>query len=153
MEQNRELLNAISSYCNQHNFQKTLKSLNEATGTTAKNYNDQEHSVLNIFEKYFTNEHEEEGLSFTFNLQNKRSQLRNRLLEQSVQTVVNKKAKVGRVKERKNEVPDSFLLLLDELGLDRKKAKLLYENKDQWRYEKSDRLIYCTEHGIFLLNK
>ena len=151
--ENTKLNSAISFYCKENSLQKTFKALTLAGNEIDHHEKRGDLSVAKLFEKYFAKEHEGEGLSFTFNLQNNRSQLRKRLLEQSVQTVVNKKAKVERVKERKNDVPSSFLSLLDELGLDRKKATLLYENKDQWRYEKSDRLIYCTELGKFLSKK
>ena len=141
--ENTKLNFAISSYCKKNNLQKTFKALN----LTAKTG---DLCVADIFEKYYANA-QGEGLSFTFNLKNERSQLRKRLLDPSVQTVVNKKEKVGRVKDKKNdEVPGSFFQLLDELGLDRKKAKLLYENKDQWAFVISDRLIYCTEPGTLL---
>ena len=54
------------------------------------------------------------------------------------------------------DIPESFLLLMDELCLDRKDALKFYENPDQWAYVKSDRKIYCTKKGnrnnVFNLN-
>ena len=146
--ENTKLNFAISSYCKKNNLQKTFKALNLITNEI-DNQKKGDLSIVEMFEKYFAKKHEGEELSFTFNLQNKQSQLRKRLLDQSVQTVVKKKVRVRRAKDRKQDIPDNFLLLLDELGLDRKKAKLLYENKDQWAFIKSDRLIYCTERGTF----
>ena len=149
--ENTKLNLAISSYCKENNLQKTFKALNLKADDIDNHKKATDGSVAKMFEKYFAKERGGKGLSFTFNLQRNRSQLRKRLLDQPIQ-LGNKKVKVERVKDRKNDIPDNFLLLLDELGLDRKKAKLLYENKDQWAFVKSDRLIYCTERGSVFSN-
>jgi len=49
--------------------------------------------------------------------------------------------------EKVDKIPEGFLTLLDELALDRKDAEVLYKNKDQWKFVKSDRKIFCTEQG------
>ena len=141
-----DLLYAISRYLKDEKFQITLKALHRQTDKSTNNKKAKEQTVMEMFETHFV-KHERKKLTFTYNSQNKRSQLRKRLLDQSDHTV-NRKVKVRRGKERKNDIPDSFLLLLDQLGLDRKKAKLLYENKDQWSYVKSDMQLYCVEIGI-----
>jgi hypothetical protein len=53
----------------------------------------------------------------------------------------------GKDVEEEDKIPEGFLALLDELALDRKDAEVLYKNKDQWKFVKSDRKIFCTEHG------
>ena len=137
------LLDAVGLYCKTQNFQKTLTALYRATDNNKKSAD-----LSEIFEKYFNKQNGRQGLSFTFNLQNRRSQLRKRLLDNPSEAKVSrKKIKLGSVKDAKNDIPDNFLLLLDELELDRKDAKLLYENKDQWTYVKSDRLLDCFVKG------
>ena len=60
-----------------------------------------------------------------------------------------KKERKDRMKdvEEEDKIPEGFLTLLDELALDRKDAEVLYKNKDQWKFVKSDRKIFCTEQG------
>lgn len=141
--ENTELLYVIARYCKSQNFESTLKSLNTSN---IKKLEEQNLSL--IFEKYFNKHNDAKGLSFIFNLQTKRSELRKRLLAPSSDHTVTQKMKKRKcVKERKSDVPDEFLTLLDELALDRKDAKLLYENKDQWAFVKSDRLTFCSERG------
>ena len=143
--ENSELLDAICSYCKNQNFQKTLKALYRATDITNKDDEAEEDTVVKIFQKCFKIRTKRDGLSFTFNLSNKRSQLRKRLLDIDHRPVGTKKMKV--IKTRKNDIPEMFFLLLDELGLDKKEAQLLYENKDQWSYVKSDMKLYCAVSG------
>ena len=45
------------------------------------------------------------------------------------------------------KIPESFLILMDELCLDRKNARKFFENPTQWTYVKSDRKIFCTKLG------
>ena len=148
---NSDLLYAIGRYCKQQHFHRTLKALDQRTDKTPNSKKDQKRTVVTMFENYLKSNNEEEGLSFTFKLTNNLSHLRKRLLdtEYEKRPVAIKKLKV--IKARKSDIPDTFLTLLDELGLDRKNGKLLYENKDQWTYVKSDKLIYCTERGNFSL--
>ena len=143
------LLYAIGRYCKEENFQITLKALDRRTDEKTQIEKPAERTVVEIFEKYFQPKKKQEGLSFSFNLTNKRSQLRKRLQDNEC----NKPDEIKRMnimKARKNDIPDTFLTLLDELGLDKNKAKLFYENKDQWTYVKSDKLIYCANRGNFL---
>ena len=60
----------------------------------------------------------------------------------------NSKVKKQSPIKKEEEIPEQFLILLDELRLDRKDAKLLFENRDHWAYVKSDRQIFCIERGI-----
>ena len=143
--ENSKLLDAIGSYCKNQNLQKTLKALYRATDITNKDDEAEEDTVVKIFQKCFKIRTKRDGLSFTFNLSNKRSQLRKRLLDIDHRPVGTKKMKV--IKARKNDIPEMFFLLLDELGLDKKEAQLLYENKDQWSYVKSDMKLYCAVSG------
>ena len=53
-------------------------------------------------------------------------------------------------KKKEDEVPKFFVELIEELGFDKKDAKNLFENKDQWSYLKSDKLIHCALIGEFL---
>lgn len=140
-----ELFTACAEYCKEHNFKKTLEALNGRSVEVLKpNQLNRRYIVTKMFQKYFKKQNP--GLSFTFNLKNMPCQLRNRLLkEQSGQAASFKKMKDGFVKDRMITIPAKFLTLLDELGLNKKDAKLLYENKDQWTYVKSDRLLYCSE--------
>ena len=57
----------------------------------------------------------------------------------------------GKEDTREDKIPEGFLALLDELALERKDAEILYKNKEQWQFVKSDRRIFCTEQGINLL--
>lgn len=146
--ENNDLLYAIGRYCKSQHFAKTFKSVTQLTGKRDLTQNPEKQSLTLIFETYFKNHNNDKTLSFTFNLQTKRSELRKRLLAPSSnQTVTQNRKKRKYVKDRKSDVPDEFLTLLDELALDRKDAKLLYENKDQWAFVKSDRLTFCSERG------
>lgn len=49
--------------------------------------------------------------------------------------------------KKENKIPKEFLILMDELKLDRKDARKYYENKEEWTYVKSDRKIFCTVKG------
>jgi len=64
-------------------------------------------------------------------------------------TEKSKAAKKEQSIKNKQEIPEQFLTLLDELRLDRKDAKLLFENREHWAYVKSDRQIFCVERGIY----
>ena len=50
-------------------------------------------------------------------------------------------------KKKIEPVPEYFLQLLDELGLKRKDARTLFDNKEKWVYAKSDRKIFCVKSG------
>ena len=63
----------------------------------------------------------------------------------------NSKVKREKSIKKEQEIPEQFLMLLDELRLDRKDAKLLFDNKEHWAYVKSDRQIFCVEKGIFMI--
>ena len=50
------------------------------------------------------------------------------------------------------KIPKAFLSLMDELCIDRKNARMFFENPNEWSYIKSDRKIFCTKQGNSLVN-
>jgi len=93
-------------------------------------------------------------LGIVFKGNAKQNELRKRIrnMEDNVETE-SKKPKKERKETRmipvedEDRIPEGFLKLLDELALDRKDAEILYKNKDQWKFVKSDRKIFCAEKG------
>ena len=84
-----------------------------------------------------------------------RSELRKRLANLDLKKETTKSSKIQKTAKKEkaeNEIPKDFLKLLDELGLDKKDAKNLYENPDSWKYIKSDRKITCCEIGNFFFS-
>lgn len=140
----RELmLKALVDYCREHDFTKTADALTlRHDGELVETK-----SIAKIFNKHFD---KPSGLSFTFNLNNCRKRQRDRIRDAKCEQVHTKQRKV--TKDRSKDVPEQFLRLLDDLGLDIKCAKILYQNKDHWNYVKSDRKIYCVEQGMSRLN-
>lgn len=132
------MLKALVDYCREHDFTKTADALTlRHDGELVETK-----SIAKIFNKHFD---KPSGLSFTFNLNNCRKRQRDRIRDAKCQQVHTKQRKV--TKDRSKDVPEQFLRLLDDLGLDIKCAKILYQNKDHWNYVKSDRKIYCVEQG------
>lgn len=147
--ENTKLNFAISSYCKENNLQNTFKALNLITTNVIHNHENLGNlSVVEIFEKYFAKELKG-GLSFSFNLPNRLKAIRKRLGDNESNVLPMRKVKRERRdrSDRNGDIPEMFLLLLDELGLARKDAKLLYENKEKWRYVKSDMQLYCADKG------
>jgi len=156
MERDR-LLDAIRQYCLNNGFSKTAKEI-----TTSVNF-DESQTIKNFFDKYFEKENERKvftktGLGFSINLPARQRGCRKRLrdidiTEEKVKVKKSKKesSKVKNKNSIKNgeEIPDQFYMLLDELRLDRKDAKLLFENREHWAYVKSDRQIFCIHRGTF----
>lgn len=143
------LVAAIGIYCTQNGFQKTQKLLSEMTAKMAIQEN-KDDLVVDIFEKYFQPKLTTDALSFTFKLSDKRKELRKRIetMEGSTRSSKPKKKPKMKISETADgKIPNDFLMLLDELGLHRKDATKLYENKEHWNYVKSDRKIYCTVRG------
>ena len=146
------LLDAIAQYCNDQTFSRTEKALRKDGKINPAP------SLIQLFEGYF--EKKSAPLSFTFQLSNDRSNLRKRLRDMESAPAVKKQKLSGptktlakskgkeNAKEKVKEIPEQFLLLLDELRLDRKDARKFYENKSQWSYVMSDRKIYCVERGM-----
>ena len=96
------------------------------------------------------------SLGIVFKGNKQRDELRKRIrnMEECTEVKSKKKPKEERKEKRKDaqeedKIPEGFLTLLDELALDRKDAEVLYKNKDQWKFVKSDRKIFCTELGTW----
>ena len=149
------MLNAIRQYCLNNAFSKTAKKIK----TIHVNGEDTQ-SIENAFEKYFENENKSKnfaktGLGFSFKLPTGRMDLKKRLRDINI-TEENVKVKRSRKEspkvktslKKEQKIPEKFLILLDELRLDRKDAQLLFENREHWAYVKSDRQIFCVERGI-----
>jgi hypothetical protein len=103
-----------------------------------------------MFEKFFDKKYEKSNkLSFTFKVANKNSMLKKRLatMNNAEHKYESKKSKKNKLEKGGEIIPESFLLLMDELCLYRKDASKFYENADHWAYVKSDRKIFCTKRG------
>ena len=151
------LLSAIRQYCLNNGFTKTAKKIK----TVPLNV-DQSETIENVFEKYFEKKNKSKiftktGLGFSIKLPVGQMGLRKRLrdidiTEEKVKVKTSKKeiskAKKEKSVKKEQQIPEQFLILLDELRLDRKDAKLLFENREHWAYVKSDRKIFCIEKGI-----
>ena len=135
-----KLVAAIREYCSENGYF-TTEQLLLPKSSAITNF-----ELSDIFDKYLQPKVSPGELSFTFTLTNKRKELRKRIstMNEPVSAVKPKKRK--KLNEE-DKIPKDFLSLLDELGLNRKDAKMLYENKEQWNYVKSDRKIYCTVKG------
>ena len=137
------LIDLIWDYCKEEKFMKTMNELNRTTNDAT--------SLVKLFEKHFER-NEPKGLSFTFKLNSERSNLRKRIsgMDSEKGTSSRKKIKTEIKDEQKQKiepVPEYFLQLLDELGLKRKDARTLFDNKEKWVYAKSDRKIFCVKPG------
>jgi len=143
-------IDSIREYCVKYGLEKTAELL--PTGESKSNVE---------LEKIFRPTKEKKvnamkGLGIVFKGNAQRDELRKRIrnMEECHELKIKKRPKVEK-KEKKNDVeeeeedqiPEGFLVLLDELALDRKDADVLYKNKDQWKFVKSDRKIFCTETG------
>ena len=145
------LLTAIRQYCVNNGFTKTAKKI-PAPNIKLEDCDD----IEILFTKYLKTENVDSkpksGLGFKINLDWRK---RIRAVDITEEKVKSKKPKKVKVKKEKltddgKEIPEQFLLLLDELRLDRKDAKLLFENREHWAYVKSDRQIFCVEQGMFI---
>ena len=141
------LLDMIWDYCEKNHLTKTRKALDRTK-------NDGQ-SLESLFERHFER-NEPKELSFTFTLNSEKSNLRKRISQMDSEkgTSSRKKIKIE-VKEKQKikiePVPEYFLQLLDELGLKRKDARTLFDNKEKWVYAKSDRKIFCVKSGSYLV--
>lgn len=147
-----EIVLAIKNYCDERKLAKTAKIINAEDGNRS-------HQLMNIFIRY--NEKRlktERKLSFSYKVTSSQNILRKRLSDINVESVkkskINKKAKINKIKLEKTEpgekIPESFLLLMDELCIGRKEARKFFQNPDAWTYIKSDRKIFCTKKGTLL---
>ena len=150
------LLNAVRQYCVNNGFSKTAKEIEQSVNV------EESESIENVFDKYFEKENKPKiftktGLGFSFKLPTGRMDLKKRLRDINI-TEENVKVKRSRKEspkvktslKKEQKIPEKFLILLDELRLDRKDAKLLFENREHWAYVKSDRQIFCVEKGILI---
>merc|ERR1712130_347627 len=81
-----------------------------------------------------------------------RNALRKRIRDMEKTHIETKKPKKERKEKHKDEeeedkIPEGFLALLDSLALDRENAEILFKNKDQWKFVRSEQKIFCTEPG------
>ena len=133
---------SIKQYCRKRNFTETSEAIS----------NSDQHSEVDLgifFEKFFLYKFANKNkLSFTFKVNNNKSLLKKRLETLNEPPAVKNGLKKLKTKKCKEETPECFLLLLDELCIDRKNAKKFYENPKEWTYVKSDRLIFCTQRGM-----
>jgi hypothetical protein len=139
-----EINDAIKKYCEKMKYFEAFGTMNNVESFSSENLQD-------MFENFYEGKCENK-LSFTFTVSNKQSLLKKRLANMNEDE--NKSDKAPKTKRLKTsdesvKIPESFLTLLDELCIDRKNAKLFYENPRQWTYVKSDRKIYCTKKGKY----
>ena len=143
------VIDSIINYCDDRKFIESSKEL----GSFEEN---SEFELHEIFEKYFQKISKNENkLSFTFNVDNKRSLLKERLSKMNdvkpklkMNRDKSTKSKKLKVEEKENDIPEAFLLLMDDLCLDRKNAKKFFESSNEWSYVKSDRKIFCAKKGM-----
>jgi len=151
------LLNAVRQYCLKNGFSKTANSIK----TLPVNVDDSQ-TIENAFDTYFEKENKAKmltktGLGFPIKLPTGQMDFRKRLRKVDItkhklkeKKSKNKNSKVKKSIKREQEIPEQFFVLLDALRLDRKDAKLLFENREHWAYVKSDRQIFCVESGMYL---
>jgi hypothetical protein len=151
----------IKNYCDRQDFKETCATLQNYNGKARGKFED-------IFEAFFSKNNDlGNKLSFAFTVNNKQKLLKERLAEMNVKNissskkyvvsneirmkknVVMNKSKNKQKKTVDNEMPESFLLLMDELCIDRKDARKFFENPDQWAFIKSNRKIFCTKRGNY----
>ena len=143
-----DIVCAIKHYCQNKNFKQSAILLGENDEESKK-------ELKEMFEKYFNPESTKASipanLSFSFKTSTNAILQRKRLgnMDLKIEQRKRKLNQEDKVKLKETKIPDEFLLLLDELGLDKKDARKFYENKDQWTYVKSDRKIFCTVKGKF----
>ena len=151
MDQDR-LLNAIRQYCLINGFAETAKKMQKLSVGDGQ-------TIENAFHTYFEKENKlkifkETGLGFSIKLPTGQFRKRLRDIDITEEKLKVKKSKKENSKvktemsiKKEQEIPEQFFILLDELRLDRKDAKLLFENREHWAYVKSDRQIFCVERG------
>ena len=148
-----EILDSILKYCDDRNCSETLKELILTEKYERKKEPNLEKLFETFFQKGFPEKHNK--LSFTFKVGKRRSLLKERLSKMNViepkSASRTQKRKKAEKEQKENEVPESFLKLLDQLCLDRKNARKLFENPDEWTYVKSDRTIFCAQIGLFVI--
>ena len=138
----RKVDDAIKKYCEKMNYLEAFNAIIDVETISSKKLED-------IFGTFFE-KHSGKKLSFSYATSNKQSLLKKRLANMNEDyKKSNEKVKVNKKKSENNleKIPESFLILMDELCLDRKNARQFYENPSQWAHVKSDRKIFCTKNG------
>ena len=142
-------IDSIREYCEKYGMRKTADLLPSKSST----------SNVELEQIFFETETKKadvlKSLGIVFKGNAERDELRKRIRNMDESHVKKSKPKKERKEKRQDEeeqdkIPEGFLTLLDELALDRKDAEVLYKNKDQWKFVKSDRKIFCTEQGTEL---
>jgi len=148
--QNVKMANPIGSirkYCLKYGLEKTAGLL--PAGNSSGNveleelFPEKETKKIDVMKRL--------GIVFKGNAKQNELRKRIRNMEDNVETE-SKKPKKERKETRirvedDDKIPESFLKLLGELALDRKDAEILYRSKDQWKFVKSDRKIFCADKG------
>ena len=137
---NTNLNLAIRKYLEEKKFVESLKCMNNTNEIKIDSLND----LSEIFRKSYDKNSAPQKLSFSYNVNNSQSLLKRKLSQMNANEP-KKKKQAEKVKKKK--MPESFLLLMNELCIDKKDAKFFYENPTQWSYIKSDRKIYCAKQG------
>jgi hypothetical protein len=136
----------IRQYCQKRKNEKSVDALNHSKELKL------DVDLSSLFSAYYEKREliNSTKLSFKFTLP--KSKTSGKLVQQKNVEKILKKVK----KSKKNEeIPEAFLLLLDDLCINRNQAKTFFDNKDQWTFVKSDRKIYCAAKGSvnqFVLN-
>ena len=146
MNENK-LENAIKNYCQEMKFLKSSAAMNHPQSIQTKNLEDH---FKTFFDKKSGNK-----LSFSYAVNPKHNLLKKRLANMNTNLkTCNKKINAKKLQKKNLEkIPESFLILMDELCLDRKHARKFFENPSQWTHVKSDRKIFCTKKGKIFKNK
>ena len=140
-----DISNAIKLYCKRHKFDKTCSQIEKLESQKCELM-----ELDKVFEKYFK---PKTKLSFNYDstINEPKCLLKSRLMRMNVKTI--KSTKSGSItctqKLTKEKMPDEFLLLLDNLCIDKKDARKFYENRNKWAYVTSDKKIYCAKDGEF----
>ena len=139
-----ELERSIRNYCAEQNYSDCLPDspLSEKSDLTE--------DLKIIFEKFYAKNHlSEPKLSFTYNFRSKLPSNKKTFTncnESSKNVTLRLNVPQKKLKSEK-KIPEKFLLLLDELCIDRKNAEKFYNNKNDWTFVKSDRKIFCAKIG------
>ena len=136
----RKVNDAIKNYCEKMNYLEALNAINDVETISSKK--------LEVIFGTFFEKNSGKKLSFSYATSNKQSLLKKRLANMNEDyKKSNEKVKKKKSEDDLEKIPESFLILMDELCLDRENARQFYENPSQWAYVKSDRKIFCTKNG------
>ena len=130
---------AIRKYFVDKNYVESLKCMNDKNEIERDSFT----NLTEIFRISYDKDSEPKKLSFGYKTSNSQSLLKRKLsrMNETVLTKNNSK------KVNKKKMPESFLLLMNELCVDKEIARKMFENPTDWSYVKSDRKIFCTAKG------